>query len=240
MGGVLLFDMLYALGVAVSPTPVILVILMLFGTRGRWNALGFLIGWIVGLFLLGAIIFALVTAGVFILSKNMGIVRPGVLVIAGAGLIYLAYLEWTKPVDPSPDLEGPKWLGTADRLLARSSGHLTPLRAFALAIVMSAVSPKNITLMLAAMLALTQADLSPQGMAIFFVLFVSISSLTIGVPVGYAWIKGDNAEQALTEWKQRIIANSSRAFAILIAIIGIVILINGLSGISMNLQSGGT
>lgn len=240
MGSVLLFDMLYALGVAISPTPVILVILMLFGTRGRVNALGFLIGWIVGLFLLGAIIFALVTAGVFILNRNMGIVRPIVLVLAGAGLLYLAYLEWAKPVDPSPDLEGPKWLATADRLLARSSGHLTPLRAFVLAIVMSAISPKNITLMLAAMLALTQANLSPQGVVILFLLFVSISSLTIGVPVGYALIKGDRAEEALKEWKQRIIANSPRAFAILIAIIGIVILVNGLSGISMNLQTGST
>lgn len=239
-GGLLFFDLLYALGVAISPTPVVLVILMLFGAHGNWNGLGYLMGWMLGLAILGVVLYTMVTTGVFILSSNTGFVRPIVRVLLGIGLLWLAYIQWTKPNEPAPDLENPKWLATADRLLARSSGHITPLRAFALAIVMSAISPKNIALMLAAVLAFSSADLNRQDLVALFVLFVVISSITIGIPVGYALLKGDKASESLNRWKLWILSNSGRAAALLLAVVAFVILVNGLSGVSMNLQAGTT
>lgn len=238
MPGLVFFDLLYALGVAVSPTPVILVILMLFGVRGHMNALGYLIGWMVGLVILGVIIFALVAAGVFILSANMGFVRPIFSVLLGILLLFLAYRRWTKPVDPKPDMAGPKWMATADRLLAQGSGHITPLRAFFLAIVMSAVSPKNIALMIAAVLAFSSEDLNFQDKLVLFVLFIVISSLAIGIPVGYALLKGDKASESLNRWKLWIISNSPKAVAILVGMVAFVLIVNGLSGMSMNMQAG--
>lgn len=238
MGGALFFDSLYALGIAISPTPVILVILMLFGVRGHWNALGYLLGWICGLVLLGLVLFALLSAGIVILSNDAGIFRPIFQVLIGLGVLWLAYRQWTKPIKQEVDARGPKWLGTADELLAKSSEHITPRRAFVLAILMSAVSPKNVALMLAAVLAFTKQDLAPTDVVILFIVFVLISSLAIGIPVGYALLKGDKAAEALNTWKMWIITNSPRAVALLIGMLGFVILIDGLSGMSMNLQAG--
>jgi hypothetical protein len=45
-----------AIGVAISPVPIIAVILMLFSARARTNGPAFLAGWIVGLTVVGAIV----------------------------------------------------------------------------------------------------------------------------------------------------------------------------------------
>ncbi|MCC7165913.1 MAG: LysE family transporter [Anaerolineae bacterium] len=237
MGSLVFIDLLYAFGIAISPTPVILVILMLFDERGRWNALGYLIGWMVGLIVLAIVAILLVTAGVSILSSDSQHVRPAVLVAAGLVLLWVAYRQWTKPLDPSANPAGPKWLETFDRLLARSSEHFTPLRAFVLGVIMSAISPKNIALVLAAAIAFTAQNLSPQDLAILFILFVLISSLAIGIPVGYALLKGDKADESLNKWKLWVIANSSRSIALLLGLLAIVMLVSGLSNLWTNLQA---
>ena len=48
-----------AIGVAISPVPIIAVILMLFTSRAVANSLGFLLGWVVGLTVAGAVLLAL-------------------------------------------------------------------------------------------------------------------------------------------------------------------------------------
>jgi hypothetical protein len=237
MGSLLFFDLVYALGVAISPTPVILVILMLFGVRGQLNALGYLIGWIVGLVLLGIVIYGLVAAGIILLSSNTGFVRPIVQALLGVLVLFLAYRRWNKPIDPNASDAGPKWLGSVDKMLAKSDNVITPFRAFLLAIVMSAISPKNIALMIAAVLAFSQFELQAQDIVVLFAVFIVISSLTIGIPVGYALLKGDKAGESLTQWKLWVLRNSPRAVALLMAMIGVVLIFNGLSGMTMNLPS---
>ncbi len=233
MASALFFDLVYALGVAISPTPVILVILMLFGVRGHMNALGYLLGWIIGLVVLGVLIFALVTAGIIFLNAESGIFRPSVQVLLAFVLFWVAHRQWTKPVHADPDTDGPKWMGSVDKILSRTDNAIAPERAFFLAIVMSAISPKNIALMIAAVLAFSQTDLETQDIVLLFVLFVVISSLTIGIPVAYALLKGDKAVESLNNWKVWLLTNSPRAAAILVGMLGLVMLLNGLSGLSM-------
>ena len=47
-----------AIGVALSPLPIVAVVLMLVTPRGRANGLAFVAGWIVGLAVVGAIVLA--------------------------------------------------------------------------------------------------------------------------------------------------------------------------------------
>jgi hypothetical protein len=53
----------YAIGVAISPVPIIAVILMLFSTRARVNGPMFLAGWVVALGVVSAVAYALAEAG---------------------------------------------------------------------------------------------------------------------------------------------------------------------------------
>ena len=45
-----------AIGVAISPVPIIAVILMLFSKRARSNGIAFLVGWVVALVVVGSIV----------------------------------------------------------------------------------------------------------------------------------------------------------------------------------------
>jgi predicted histidine transporter YuiF (NhaC family) len=53
----------FAIGVAISPVPIIAVILMLFSARARVNGLLFLLGWAVALGVVSGVAYALSDAG---------------------------------------------------------------------------------------------------------------------------------------------------------------------------------
>lgn len=226
MGGILLLDLAYAAGVALSPTPIIIVILILFGSGGRRNAFAFLLGWIIGLAVLAVVLVAFDIAERF-LSPNDVIARPGIQVLLGLGVVFLAYRQWKKP-PVSAEAAAPKWLNSLNNVLTESSEKFTPLRALGLAVVMSALSAKNIALMLAIILAISQIGPDVRDFVILMTVFVLVGSLTIGVPVVYAWLQGENAQAALTGWKDWIIQNRSRAMAALLAVLGIVATFNGI------------
>ena len=63
MGNVIGDILPLAIVVAISPVPIIAVILVLFSARARTNGPAFLVGWIVGLAVVGAIVLALSDAG---------------------------------------------------------------------------------------------------------------------------------------------------------------------------------
>ena len=48
-----------AVGIAVSPIPIIAVVLMLTSRRAKVNGLAFVVGWLVGLGIVGAIVLSL-------------------------------------------------------------------------------------------------------------------------------------------------------------------------------------
>ena len=52
-----------AVGVAISPFPIVAVVLMLVTPRGKSNGLAFLLGWLVGLVIVGAVVLS-VASGV--------------------------------------------------------------------------------------------------------------------------------------------------------------------------------
>ena len=52
-----------AIGVAISPVPIIAVILMLFSKRARSNGPAFLVGWVLALVVVGSIVLVLANLG---------------------------------------------------------------------------------------------------------------------------------------------------------------------------------
>ena len=52
-----------AVGVAISPIPIIAVVLMLSTPKGKGNGLAFLLGWLIGLGLVGVIVLLVADPG---------------------------------------------------------------------------------------------------------------------------------------------------------------------------------
>jgi threonine/homoserine/homoserine lactone efflux protein len=139
----------------------------------------------------------------------------------------LALRRWNKPLKTTPEEAMPKWFEPVDKALTKSSDKFTPRRALLLAVVMSALSPKNIALMLALFLAISQANLNSGDAFILLLIFVLISSVTIGVPILYAMVKGENSQEALETWKIWVIQNRGRALALLLFVLGGIVILNG-------------
>jgi threonine/homoserine/homoserine lactone efflux protein len=83
-----------ALGVALSPVPIVAVVLMLATPRGRINGPAFVLGWILGLAAVGAIVL-LVAGGVSASSSGQPKTWVSVLkVLVGLLLLLFAIRQW--------------------------------------------------------------------------------------------------------------------------------------------------
>ncbi|GAA4868937.1 GAP family protein [Actinomycetospora straminea] len=83
------------IGVALSPVPIIAVVLMLATPRGRVNGPAFITGWVLGLAVVGAVVLAL-SAGA---GAAEGDERPAawvsiVKILLGAVMLVLAVRQW--------------------------------------------------------------------------------------------------------------------------------------------------
>jgi hypothetical protein len=222
MGGVIGDILPYAIGVAISPVPIIAVILMLFSTRASANAPAFLAGWVVGLLAVTIIVLALSN-----LTGAGGGTPPGwvslLKLVLGILLLLLGYekLHGRPPAGTAAPL--PKWLEAVDRL--------TPGTSFAMGALLSGVNPKNLILAAAAALVIGQAGWSTFDTAMAVLAFVVIGSLSIAVPVLYARLGGSAARARLDASRAWLGVNNATVMAVLLLLFGVILIGQGLGGL---------
>src|SRR3954465_2623223 len=91
-----------AVGVAISPLPIVAVVLMLVSRRGRANGPAFVVGWVVGLAIVGAIVLA-VSSGAGASDSGEPATWVSVLKLAlGALLLLVGVPGWRgRPTGPA-------------------------------------------------------------------------------------------------------------------------------------------
>jgi MFS family permease len=202
-----------AVGVAISPVPIIAVVLMLFTRKAKSNSLSFLLGWVLGLTIVGGIV--LYIAGTQDLSPGSepSTAASTIKLLLGLLLLFLAAKQWRKRPRPGEEPEMPKWMKTID--------SFTPAKAFALALLLSGVNPKNLTLTLAAALSIAQANLDRFYSLVSLGVFVVIGSITIAIPSLIYLIMGNKAAKTLNEMKAWLMHNNATVMFILLLILGV-------------------
>lgn len=103
-----------AVGVAISPLPIMAVILMLFTPRARTNAPAFVVGWIVGL-VLGGVVVLLVAGGADIAANQSSRAGSIVKLVLGLVLLKLAVRQWRGRPHAGEEAPLPKWMRAIDR-----------------------------------------------------------------------------------------------------------------------------
>ncbi|MGH2603407.1 MAG: GAP family protein, partial [Dehalococcoidia bacterium] len=83
-----------AIGVAISPIPIVAVILMLFSARARSNGPAFLVGWLVGLIVVGVIVLSLSGAGDVDSDEDASNVASVIKLVLGVLLLVMAVRQW--------------------------------------------------------------------------------------------------------------------------------------------------
>jgi hypothetical protein len=213
-----------ALGVMISPVPIIAVILMLFSAKARSNGPAFLAGWVIGLSVASAIVYAL-SDGVDVSSDSDASDAASIVkMVLGAGLVVLAWGQWRKRPAPGSTAEMPKWMQAID--------SFTPLKSAGFGVALSAVNPKNLLLIVGAALSIGQAGLSTSDAIVVIAVFVTVGSLSIAGPVGVYLLAGEKAQTILDGWKAWLQDNNAAVMAALLLVFGVVVFSKGLGPIT--------
>jgi hypothetical protein len=214
----------WAVGVAISPVPIIAVILMLFSPRARVNGTAFLVGWIVALAVVSTVVYVLAHDGNVATSTTAADSVSWGKIVLGAALVLLAMRNWRKRPAPGVEPAMPKWMGTIDRM--------SPPKAFGLAVVLAVVNPKNLLLTLGSATGLAQLGLSTADAIVATAVFVVIASLSIAVPVAYAVFGGAKAKATLESAKTWLTAHNAAVMAVLFLVFGVDLIAKGLPTLS--------
>jgi threonine/homoserine/homoserine lactone efflux protein len=212
-----------AVVVALSPVPIIAVVLMLGTPRARVNGPAFLLGWALGLTVVGALV--LVVAGAAKASENE---EPAtwvhVLKLAlGLLLVLLAVKQWRGRPRRGAENDLPAWMKKVDTF--------TPGRTIAVAAALSGVNPKNLVVVVAAGAAIAQTGIDTSEQAIALAAFVLVATLGPGLPVAAYFLLGDRARRLLDELKAWMGAHSAAIMAVLCLVIGAKLIGDAVSGL---------
>ena len=181
----------FAVGVAISPVPIIAVTLMLFSQRARVNGLMFLLGWVVALAVVSGTQYlrAADQANAATDSTTADTIAWGKIVF-GVLLLLLAARNWRSRPAPGTEPEMPKWMAGIDAL--------KPVKALGLGLLLAGVNPKNLMLAAAAGAGLAALGLSTGNAVGSLIVFVVIASITIAGPVVYFLLGGETPRPAWT------------------------------------------
>lgn len=212
-----------AVAVAISPLPIIAVILMLFTPRARTNGPAFVVGWVLGLVVVGIVV--LLVAGAADIATNQSS-RAGSIIklVLGLVLLRLAVRQWRGRPHAGEEGSLPKWMHAIDRF--------TPVKALGLGAVLGGLNPKNFVLAVAAATTLAQAGLSAGEDTLVWAIFVAIGTATVAAPVGYYLIGGDSAKGELEELRTWLGHNNATVMAVLLVVIGAKLIGDGITGLS--------
>lgn len=204
-----------ALGVAISPIPIIAAILMLFSPRAGGTSSGFLIGWILGIIVVTGLFTAL--SGSLSTGSDTSAGVSWTKIVLGVLLLVVGARQWRGRDGAEAT---PKWMAAID--------GFTPVKAFGLGFLLSAVNPKNLLMGIAAGVAIGSAGLSVGGEAGAIAVFTVIAASTVAVPViAYLFAKEKmrGPLDALKAWLQD---NNATVMAVLLLVIGVVLIGKGI------------
>ena len=206
-----------AVGVAISPIPIVAVILMLLSRNAKATSSGFGVGWTVGILAVTGIVILL--AGSITPGDGGGSSTGWVKVVLGLLLIILAFKQWQSRSDTTT----PKWMQAID--------EFTFVKAAGLGLLLSAVNPKNLLLGVSAGVAIGTAGLPSGNAVVVWLVFTVLAACSVLIPViGYA-VAAERLAGPLDATKTWLQANNHMVMAIVLLIMGAVVLGKGLGGL---------
>jgi threonine/homoserine/homoserine lactone efflux protein len=210
-----------ALGIAISPIPIIAAILMLLSPRARSTSLGFLIGWLLGITV--AVVVFTVLSSVLPDADESGSrpIAATIKVVLGALLLLLALRQWRGRPKDGEEPRLPTWMSAID--------SMTVTRGLLLGFALSAINPKNLLMAVSAGLSIGGAELSVGEATVVILVFVVLAGSTVLVPVIAYLVASKKLREPLDDLRSWLVQNNATIMSILLLVIGVVLIGKGLA-----------
>ncbi|WP_190822662.1 GAP family protein [Saccharopolyspora pogona] len=209
-----------AAGVAVSPLPIVAIILLLATPQGRLNGPLFAIGWVVGLSALGTVMLAIGGPAGASTHQQPATWVGGLKLALGVLLVLLGAWQWRRRIADTSQAQLPKWMAAIDRF--------TPIKIFGLGLALAAANLKNAPLTLAAGASISSAGLPVGQQIASLAVFVIIASLGLLAPLGLVLFMGERAMNVLGAWRDWAVRHNTAVMAVLFFILGLKLFGDGL------------
>ncbi|MEV4508450.1 GAP family protein [Dactylosporangium sp. NPDC049525] len=221
MGAAIGQSLQMAVGVALSPMPIIAVILLLTTPGARRNGPAFVVGWLAGLAVIGVLVLAVIGP-----SAHGGPGHPATWVrwlqlTLGVLLLYVSVRQFRGRPEAGAEAPMPGWMRSVEQFgAARSLG----VGAF-----LSGLNVKNLLLAVAAATAIAKTGIPGGQEAVAYAVFAVIGTVTVAAPVVLYVTMGARSERLLARLKSWMSRNNAVIMSVLCLVIGAKLLGDAIS-----------
>jgi hypothetical protein len=216
--GLVITIALLGLLASVSPSTIVVFILLLATARARVNAAAFLIGWSVSLTIVFAVSYAI--GGVRVTQAGNGSTAVAALeILLGVALAVGGAQQWRRRDRPR----------TSSGVTKKFSAHLKELKPWEAAVVGILEQPWTLTA--AAAVVLVRHHSAFLVVLFAFLVFAFLSTATVGLIFLYYARRPGQAEAHLSDLRDRLVQAGPAIFAIVSAGVGIYLIVDGVTGI---------
>ena len=224
MGAVIGDILPLAVGITISPVPIIAAILMLLSPKAKGTSVGFLIGWLAGI-VIATTVFVVIaaTAGLDDASSSPSTTSSWIKIVLGLLLLLLTIKQWRGRPKPGEKATLPKWMAAID--------SFTFAKALALGFLLSAVNPKNLLMCVGAGTAIGGGDVDTGQMILAVAIFTVIGGCSVAIPVVGYLVAHDKMSKPLDELRVWLQDHNAAVMSVLLLVIGVVLIGKGIGGL---------
>lgn len=222
MGDAVTNSLTFAVGIAASPIPIVVVVVMFLSARPRLNSVVFVTTWIVGIATIVTVASLLPGLGSDAESRGTG--RGVLRVVIGAAFLALAVRNWRRRTAPGETPSTPPWLNP--------DGGLGVRAAVGLGVLLSLLNPKDLTLAVAGGAAIGAEDLQAGEGVLAIIVFTLVAVSTVALPLIVYLVAGTRTVDAFDRLKQWLLRHNATVLAAIWLVLGLLFVLEGIAVIT--------
>ena len=201
-----------------SPIPILALVIILMTTKASKNAPAFLLGWVLGIFLVGILVFLI--PGNQTANGTPTFIAGLIRIILGTALLVLAIRKWQQHQNSDKPVEVPKLITRLESVGIYQSA----MTGF----MFSAIYPKNLVLVIAGAVIIDRIVPLFTMQLLALLIFTALASLSIASPIIAYFIEKQKVKMMLVRWKSWLVNNNATILIILLLIFGMLLLGRGI------------
>ena len=197
---------------------------MLTTRRARSNGPAFVLGWLVGLGVVGAVVLLLADPAGASEGAQPATWVSWLKLVLGVLLLLVAVRQFRGRPHEGEEAPLPKWMGAID--------GFTPVQSLGGGAALAGANPKNLLLAIGAAAVIAETGIPGGEQAIAYAVFAVLGTVGVGVPLVLYFAMGERSTELLRGMKDWMGQNNAVIMAVLCLVIGMKLIGDALGGLT--------